>query len=165
MRRAVPPVVLVATFACSDGKVDKAPSAPTPSGVKAPETPASAGTPAASSSTPPPASSPVAARDIAPAELASLVGRPLSETVSKLGLDEASFDYTDEPPAKLKMIRLERDQTFLEIHLQYEPELLFSDRRKWPLAKIGAATVIGFVHTRGNDRRVVGVIHEALTLP
>jgi hypothetical protein len=99
-------------------------------------------------------------------DLEPLVGRPLSEVVTKLFVDEKGFSYADEPPAKLKVLRIDRggDES-LEIHLKYDSAILFDEDRKWPLSKIGAAEVLGFVHHRGNDRRVVGVIHERLSRP
>lgn len=95
-----------------------------------------------------------------------LVGKPLSEVVTELALDEATFGYVDEPPAKLKVVRVDRsEEDWLEIHLKYDSAVLFSEDRKWPLAEIGSAAVLGFVVQRGDDRRVVGVVHERLSRP
>lgn len=105
------------------------------------------------------------ARDSSP-NMQTLVGKTLAETVSSLALEERSFNYTDEPPGKLKMIRVSPEPgTELEIHLDYDSALLFSADRVWPLSRIGAAKVLGLVQHRGTERKVFGEIHTALSRP
>lgn len=96
----------------------------------------------------------------------ALVGRSLSEAVLSLALDERALRYTDEPPGKLKMISVSPEPGMeIEIHLHYDSALLFSEDQAWPLSRIGAAKVLGFVERRGRERRVFGEIHTALSRP
>lgn len=99
-------------------------------------------------------------------KMQALVGRSLSEAVLSLALDERALRYTDEPPGKLKMISVSPEPGMeIEIHLRYDSALLFSEDQAWPLSRIGAAKVIGFVERRGRERRVFGEIHTALSGP
>ena len=98
------------------------------------------------------------------AKLPGLVGNPLRTVVSELGLEESSFHFVDEPPGKLKVIRVESPAE-IEVHLRYDAATLFSDKRGWPLERIGGAEVIGLVWRSGDRRRVFGVIHERLSMP
>jgi hypothetical protein len=98
-------------------------------------------------------------------KLPGLVGQSVHVALATLALPADALSYSDEPPGKLRMLGAPMEGGEIELHLQYEPSILFSERRTWPLDRIGAAKVIGIVWHDAAGRHVFGTIDAGMTRP
>src|SRR5688500_877133 len=72
----------------------------------------------------------------------------VADVIKGLALDETKIDYADEPPGKLRSLHWQKvklpgteAEVRVEIDIVYTPDV-FSDKRKWDIKAVRAATVI-----------------------